>query len=586
MMPPDATHRPDLFALEAAEALQLLGRLAGTSERPDATAIRAARSLRGASLMAGPAEFTRAASALEAVVKAVHQGSVAWAPASAEVVRGAIEALEGLVRRSRQWDETAAQAALRVVTELEGIATLAGTPLGQGFGRRSADRQEPGIRAFLARESAGVAGSVERLAREPSALLRPAAIENVLRTTQPLRGVAFLNEFPPLGELLDVLEQLLAEPMRGVPPSPLVPDALALLAGSLSRAAREIAEGHPPSVDSPELAGTARRIREATVDESDIVAIETLFVSGTPSGVVERGALPGHELPGPDAAVSLLALSGRLRQAADQLAATQEGPVHTLQQVALLLSLRSGLPSRPVLPADRMTSALVRALARGAADADPQGFLTALRQAGSALSGLAEGNAESNAPTLAMVTGLFETLPGSPPPIAPTVAADAEAEAEEPAVPIADLLYAPEPEDPIVPIASLMFEEPRREGVVTIGSLAPSDAPGLDLLESSLDRYHQLLSGVPEALLPANLPPPPASPARPAASAHPTDLAEAGPVVPIESLLYRGRAALQRAAEVRLEIENIIAAIRAERRLEPLVRELLDLVPLALDDRR
>jgi hypothetical protein len=59
-----------------------------------------------------------------------------------------------------------------------------------------------------------------------------------------------------------------------------------------------------------------------------------------------------------------------------------------------------------------------------------------------------------------------------------------------------------------------------------------------------------------------------------------------GEVVPIEALLYRGRGALERAAEVRREIEETIAAMRAERRLEPMFRELMDLIPLALDDVR
>jgi hypothetical protein len=62
--------------------------------------------------------------------------------------------------------------------------------------------------------------------------------------------------------------------------------------------------------------------------------------------------------------------------------------------------------------------------------------------------------------------------------------------------------------------------------------------------------------------------------------------APSGEVVPIESLLLRGRRALERAGEVRQEIDTAIAAIRAERRLEPLLRELMDLIPLALDDAR
>ena len=65
-------------------------------------------------------------------------------------------------------------------------------------------------------------------------------------------------------------------------------------------------------------------------------------------------------------------------------------------------------------------------------------------------------------------------------------------------------------------------------------------------------------------------------------SGHPAD--EAGPIVEITELCYRGRGALERAAEIRTELAARLAQRHELDALEPLLLELLDLVPLALDD--
>jgi hypothetical protein len=54
--------------------------------------------------------------------------------------------------------------------------------------------------------------------------------------------------------------------------------------------------------------------------------------------------------------------------------------------------------------------------------------------------------------------------------------------------------------------------------------------------------------------------------------------------VPIAELCYRGRAALNRAAEVRTQIHQARSDRAPAHTLEPLVEELIDLVGLALVD--
>lgn len=572
-MRPEPPGRPDLFTLEAGEALQRLGRLLGTDQPPADDAIRAARVLRGASLLGGPPDFTRAAAALEAAIKGVVEGACPWEPRLAEVLRGAVEGLEVLMRRARPWVQADSESALRMAGEIDRAANRQGTSSPRPFGRRTSDRQEPGVRVFLAHEATVVAGAVDRLARDPGGLANHVAIQHVLRTTQPLRGVAFLGEVPPLGEVLEVMERLLAGLLGGHPPAPRTAEALSQLAGALTRAARDIASGSDPALDAPELLGAANHLREVVTDERDIVSIEGLFQAGDTTPVIQRGTPPAPEMPGPDAAIAMHSLAGRLTQAADQLEQAGDQALGTLREVALMLHLRAGLPARPVLPTDRMLSSLVRGLSRGAAAADPPGFQQALRQAAAALTGLAEGSAGSNAPTVMMVTSLFETLPGMPGHFEPVPAHPAPAAVPEPEprlepmgepVPIESLFYAPPTtEQEVVPIEALL---------AATSPPSPPGAPGLDLLESSLREYQALLSQpIPE---PRGI-----SQTR---SALPGD----GGTVPIESLLYRGRRALERAAEVRQEIDTAIAAIRAEHRLEPLMRELLDLIPLALDDAR
>jgi hypothetical protein len=55
-------------------------------------------------------------------------------------------------------------------------------------------------------------------------------------------------------------------------------------------------------------------------------------------------------------------------------------------------------------------------------------------------------------------------------------------------------------------------------------------------------------------------------------------------IVAIESLCYRGRSALERAAAVRGQLAAELAGASDLATIRPLLQELLDLVPLALDE--
>jgi hypothetical protein len=139
--------------------------------------------------------------------------------------------------------------------------------------------------------------------------------------------------------------------------------------------------------------------------------------------------------------------------------------------------------------------------------------------------------------------------------------------AEGEIVPIEALGYDETP--PPTPPPPLTPAEP-----VPIESLAPDGG-----LEASYRTLGRLLRerGPARASLQALLGAPPAAPAAGLGGGEEEALA-------IEALCYRGRAALERAAEVRREL---VAALQQGRELaavRPLVDELLDLLPLALAD--
>ena len=73
-------------------------------------------------------------------------------------------------------------------------------------------------------------------------------------------------------------------------------------------------------------------------------------------------------------------------------------------------------------------------------------------------------------------------------------------------------------------------------------------------------------------------------PARPSLQALLTAPAASEEALSIEALCYRGRAALERASDVRRELVSALQQGRELAAVRPLLDELLDLLPLALGD--
>ncbi len=145
------------------------------------------------------------------------------------------------------------------------------------------------------------------------------------------------------------------------------------------------------------------------------------------------------------------------------------------------------------------------------------------------------------------------------------------------------LSKAERPEDEAVPIESLGYEpEP---AVVPIQSLAPDEVVPVASggLEGSFQTFELLLRqrGATAPSLDA-LAAAPVPATRLAARSAPAPAPEPEPVA-IGALCYRGQAALERANAVRHQIAAELTGDASIESLQPLLQELLDLVPLALE---
>jgi hypothetical protein len=144
------------------------------------------------------------------------------------------------------------------------------------------------------------------------------------------------------------------------------------------------------------------------------------------------------------------------------------------------------------------------------------------------------------------------------------------------------LRTAPELLEEPVPIESLGYE-PDSE-IVPVESLAPEPAipaPAAGGLETSFRTFHQLVSEqAPTTASLAGLLGGPST--RPAPTPTPSVTEAKESAVAIGTLCYRGHAALERANIVRHQIAAQLTRDPSLESLQPLLQELLDLVPLAL----
>jgi hypothetical protein len=518
------------FALEAGECLDRLERIFSTPQGPlPEELIRTARALRGSALMANQPPLARAAAGVESLGRALRDRKRTWDAATREQASQSIEEFRLLVRRVPEWQEPDASRAARLAAHLESLAGQGPAEAARLRSAAPADLQT-GVRAFVAREGALIASALDRAARSLRA--EPDDREPlymVLRRMQSLQGLAELPDFPPLPEILDGIELAVGDLTRMHAPPPGVDTVLEAGAAALSRVARDIAERGVPDRDAGEPRQFTERLLEAFAVERDVVPIEALYAAGDPTPMERSASAPRFAPPSPPGSLELVSLGEHLIQTAGLLDQAHTDTELDLRLYRLIGTLRSAAAPHtdPIAAAHAVLARASReAVAAGAVRTRRTEFAAILRDAGELLrtAGASPDRMYLSRRILDVAhrVDLLRAEPSRPPEPAPATEA--------------------------VPIEAL---EP-----------AASGAP-LSSFEAGLASYQRRVrdEGLGEPSL---------------------EGLRGETVVSIESLCYSGRAALERAAELRTLIGARIAKGEMEE-ARPLVQELLDLVPLALD---
>src|SRR5881409_2364630 len=209
----------DFFALEAGKYLDRLDALLQAQTTPPAEElVRLARALRGSALMASQQAIARAAMGLEALARGVREGRRPWDAATKQVATRAVDDLKIFVRKAASWTAADTAKAEALASQLE---QLGGRPSAH-VRAAEAIGLDAGARAFVAREGAAIASVLDRAGRVLRANpMAPDPLQQVLKALQPLRGLAALNDLPPLPDLLEGIERAIAELSRtsGAPPA-------------------------------------------------------------------------------------------------------------------------------------------------------------------------------------------------------------------------------------------------------------------------------------------------------------------------------------------------------------------------------
>lgn len=575
----------DFFILEASDYVEqidaVLARAAGAA--PDAEALqRSARALRGSATMAKLSPFAELAAAVERVARAMRGGALPWEPALAGAVTAAIDDLKLLLHAARNWSGAEEQRARARTAELTRYAPERTTP---------ATPAASSAFGFLAGETSNIAAGIELVVARPDD--REGAA-NVLRRIRAIRGLAGIREVPLLGDAMEAAESAAKSLELGQ--GPLGAEALALLRASaavLRASANALRDGHPSDVASERARfhEALDRWQDADAARDRIVPIRELYFKDAGPHLVElapspptyphqrfrlemvsqvehlRGLVADARIAPDDAARERMRreLRRTLRTLSDLATSFGEGEIaefvdehleaaRTLDARGLdALDQMAAVLSRPDLEGDALTEQIEqvkaeRASSMAGAPASPQR---------SADPGQVAAPTPSTAPT--PVVAPSAPRPAPPQPAAPS--APAPAAAHQPAgrpaptgsgfTPPYGVAATPTPTRSAPPLATPRGLTPPHGARVATPAAGEALTSALDSGIAGLDAL-SLRPLTPSAPLPEQ------------------------PPVPIGQLLYRGRAALERAIEIRDHIRASGSPPSSEA-----LGELFDLLDLA-----
>jgi hypothetical protein len=293
----------NFFTLEATECIDRLetalhgAGAGGLAVSPDEF-VRAARTLRGAATMHRLGGISDLAAAVERAGRALRAGDLQWSSPLHAALVAAVDDLKVLLHNVRRWTPADDARSARRVADLgrclpasAGAPGLSGSvpiiqPAG-GAGSASAD-------AYFAAESAEIAAALETFVRAPE---QTGILAGGLARARVLRGVAALADRPPLPDVLDAIERAgrVLELQLRADAGPAIA-VLAAAAPLLRRAATDLqtagARSLLDSVEYQQFRAAGAQATVASESANRIVPIDELFYQDGSSGIVSQATNP------------------------------------------------------------------------------------------------------------------------------------------------------------------------------------------------------------------------------------------------------------------------------------------------------
>jgi len=279
----------DFYILEASEYVDQLDAVVGAAVHapPESTPfITAARALRGSSTMAKLLRMAELAGSVERVGRALRDGSVRWTPELRAAVVASIDDIRILLRTVRGWSAAEEQRAAARIAELrrfvpDGVVPPS-TPITGAISP-----------TFFASEVEGVASALDAFVATPS---DRRSLDEALGRVRALRGISALKDLPPLADVADAIEFAAKTTMsegRGMTQEHAeLYDASAHV---LRRAARELRTSGRPDASAPEVrrfAEAVGAVQQQSRDEEQVLPVGALFFGDEGPHVVSRSSRP------------------------------------------------------------------------------------------------------------------------------------------------------------------------------------------------------------------------------------------------------------------------------------------------------
>jgi chemotaxis protein histidine kinase CheA len=531
----------EFFILEASEYVEQLDGLllgAGTTG-PNAEAMqRLARALRGTATMAKIPPFADLASAVERVGRGLQEGALRWDPALGGALVAAVDDLKTLLRSVRGWSAGDDERARARTDELSRYAPRRTPSMSREPGASGGVNPAP---TFLATESANIAAGLELLTTRSG---DAETAGNVLNRVRALRGVAGVKEVAPLAEVLEATEDaargLESGSERMTPEARQLLEAAAAYLRTLSSALRGVGNVDAPSPERDAFFAAQESWANHAGERERVVPIAELFYEDGGPGVVEPSQSP------PTSAserfrLELVSLGEHLRQVVS--GARRVGDAASVNRARR--DLRGALRAAQAAAASFGERDVAEFIASHASAADDLDFhsLATLDELASLLADPGVGAERLRARLREAARDQDLTAPA------------ATGVADETGVELTARLTPPiarqaPPETPAVPLTPVAAATP----VTPAAAISATNGSAAALIDSSIAALDTLGSNP---------------------FGEPVPIPEDN-VVPIETLLYRGRAALDRAVEIRDEIRRGSDDVDRDA-----LEELFDLLELA-----